>query len=150
MYRRSVVIAALVLLGCSSEKPTAPAATASPQNRALVEYEMQRKCSADAKSFFDYIEGSSPSKGTDELSNHYNGKLNRCFALITHGITNVNDIYTKTLFDAVERKQYASYAWASRKDKKYWEVPPLECKTLDAQCSSEEQFDAWVKPYMSD
>ena len=150
MYRPTGAIAALLLLACSDPKPTATAATATLQNRAVVEYEMQRKCSVDAKSLFNYIEASSPSKGTDELSNHYNAKLNRCFALITHGITNANDIYTKTLFDAVERKQYASYAWASRKDKKFWEVPPLECVTLDGQCSSEEQFDAWVKPYMSD
>jgi hypothetical protein len=57
------------------------------------------------------------------------------------------------LMDANERRQYAFYLWISRKDKKYWEVPPSNCELTPSLrekklCTSREEFDAFVADYM--
>ena len=57
------------------------------------------------------------------------------------------------LMDANERRQYAFYLWISKKDKKYWEVPPISCELTPSLrekkvCTSREEFDAFVADYM--
>ena len=117
--------------------------------------DLQTKCASQAKIFFDYFISDSQERQSDEYSNHYNATLSKCFVLIKHGITSVNDIYTKNFFDAIEKKQYGSYAWKSQQGKKYWEVPPFDCTiysdgnqdTVKA-CKTEEEFDAFVATYI--
>lgn len=113
-------------------------------------YELQENCSKNAQLFFDYYVTDPQAKQTDEFVSHYNTKLNRCFVLVKHGITHVKDIYTENLFDAIERKQYGSYAWAMKEDKKYWEVKPLICQTLDKLCNADYVFNEFVKKYMEE
>jgi hypothetical protein len=57
------------------------------------------------------------------------------------------------LMDANERRQYAFYLWMTKKDKKYWEVPPLSCELTPSlkekkSCASREEFDEFVANYM--
>jgi hypothetical protein len=57
--------------------------------------------------------------------------------------------------DANERRQYATYLWISRQDKKYWEVPPTTCELTPSLrekkfCTSREEFDAFIASYMED
>jgi len=98
-------------------------------------------------------------KETDRASftNHYNVKLNRC--LIETDQEYVQFVETfwnyKIVSDAYEGTVFASYSWHSDpyKIKKYWEMPPFECKiTLpsgdDELCKSSVEFDKMVKIYM--
>jgi len=60
---------------------------------------------------------------------------------------------SKTLTDAFEGKVYGNYIWSTQKGKKYWEVPPLECKVTlpsgeEKACHSSDEFDELVKQYM--
>ena len=90
------------------------------------------------------------------VSNHYNPKLGKCLMLIEDmdAKTVRGQVTTsKTLSDAFEGKVYASYIWSTQKDKKYWEVPPLECKVTplsgeEQTCHSDAEFDALIKQYM--
>jgi hypothetical protein len=57
------------------------------------------------------------------------------------------------VFDAFEGKEYATYIWHIEKNKKYWEVPPFECKVTsisggETECHSQAEFDELVKQYM--
>lgn len=123
--------------------------------------DLQIKCATQAKTFFDYFITDPESKETSELSNHYNTKLNICFALIKQykqtgtGIS-VSNGTQKDLYDAVEKKVYGSYAWMSESPKKYWDVSPLWCDTYingntnnHKVCESEEEYDAFTSIYMN-
>jgi len=57
------------------------------------------------------------------------------------------------LTDAFERRIFATYGWTSQAGKKYWEVPPRTCELTPTShetinCSSKEEFDAFVAKYM--
>jgi hypothetical protein len=88
--------------------------------------------------------------------NHYNAKLNKCFILTQSTSTNfAPTIWTyKSLFDAFEGKSYGEYAWHTVKNKKFWEVPPFQCKVLlqsgeEQICKSDEEFQELTKSYMA-
>lgn len=55
--------------------------------------------------------------------------------------------------DAYEQREYATYIWIASPQKKYWEVPPMVC-TLSPlgrpqqQCSSDEEYQAFIRPYL--
>jgi len=88
-----------------------------------------------------------------DFTNHYNERPNKCFVEI--GAKDARSVpgtisKSKTLSDAFVGKVYGSYIWSTQKGKKYWEVPPLECKvTLPAgaeqKCHSCDEFDLLVK-----
>ena len=90
------------------------------------------------------------------FTNHYNEKLNRCFMLVeeTDVKSDPGTIWTnKTLLDAFEGKELATYSWHSDKVKKYWQVPPFQCEvTLPSGekkiCNSGAEFDELIKVYM--
>jgi hypothetical protein len=126
------------------------------------DFDLQQKCSQQAKTFFDYYVSDPESKKTAELSNHYNVKLNKCFALIKQYIqTGTGASFSagnqEDLYDAVEKKVYGSYSWMSQSPKKYWEVAPLWCDTYKdgdkynhQVCNTEDEFDNFVSPYMNE
>ena len=121
----------------------------------------QVECSKYAQSFFDYFEPNGKSSRMDEFTNHYNVKLKKCFVLIkTYTQSNLGGDLNmgsgKDLYDAVEKKIYASYSWMSRNGKKYWEVPPLWCdiykydsSSVHETCKDEEEFDAYTNELMN-
>lgn len=126
----------------------------------IINLDLQIKCASQAKNFFDYLITDLESKKTAEFSNHYNAKLNICFALIKQYIqTGTGASFStgtqKDLYDAVEKKVYGSYSWMSQPPKKYWEVAPLWCdiykdgdKNNHQVCTSEGEFDAFVNSFM--
>ncbi len=78
--------------------------------------DFQTKCATQAKSFFEYLvpepKGLNLGDANTEYTNHYNSKLNKCFILITHPQESYyGDVYTKYLYDAVEKVKYGSFEW---------------------------------------
>jgi hypothetical protein len=117
--------------------------------------ELQEACSKQARQEFE-------SNGWKReqfalFTNHYNEKMNKCFIMIEN-TTEVKPrdgtLFTsKILYDAFEGKSYGEYNWRSDKVKKFWEVPPFNCKgTLlsgeEEVCHSSDEFDEIVKLYM--
>ena len=124
---------------------------ASVKSKSEMEsFALQEKCAKNAEEFFNYFVTDLTKRQTDEFSNHYNLKLNKCFVLITHYMGNAHGMYTQDLYDAVEKKVYGSYAWQSQDGKKFWEVPPITCEMLGKTCFSEDEFNAFVKDYMQE
>ncbi len=117
--------------------------------------ELQGKCAAQAREEF-ILEGYKTTDQFASFSSHYNLKLNKCFVLTqnTDTKTSRGEIVTsETLVDAFEGKVFGTYIWSSRKGKKFWEVPPLQCKVTltsgeDQVCHSSDEFDEGVKHYM--
>ncbi len=116
--------------------------------------EYQQKCAEQAEKAFKEL-GYKP-KDMAGYENHYNAKLNKCFIMTQSTSTNFKPtIWTyKSLFDAFEGKSYGEYSWHTVKDKKFWEVPPFQCKVLLASgeehiCKSDDEFQELSKFYMA-
>ena len=111
--------------------------------------ELQEKCAKQAYEAFK-INGYEQDKMAG-FTNHYNEKLNRCFVEIENTSVNSGTISTyKSVSDAFEGKGYGSYGLHTDKKKKYWEVPPFECKVTlpsgeEQICRSSDEFDALIK-----
>ena len=59
------------------------------------------------------------------------------------------------LWDALERRNYANWLWQVHPTKKYWEVPPISCELArnyrdKKNCTTREEFDAFVAEYMEE
>jgi hypothetical protein len=114
--------------------------------------DLQEKCAREA--FQQFKQDGWDKEPTAGFSNHYDETLNKCFVLIenTDAKTAPGTIWTnKTLVDAFEGKMFGTYSWHTVKNKKYWEVPPFECRAVlpsgeEKICQSRAEFDELIKP----
>lgn len=91
--------------------------------------DQQERCAMQAKRSFQEIQANDSAEqkqvGGQRLSadyqSHYNTKTGKCLMLVetTDMLAGGTSSTTAYLLDANERRQYATYLWMSRKDKKY-------------------------------
>jgi hypothetical protein len=120
-------------------------------------YDLKEKCARFAGEVFrrEWQTGGSSARRTDgngsaeaTYRNHYNAKLNRCFYL------EISTIYPKrspatliqrqTLYDIHENKEYGSM---------FYDSGPLgltSCYLLDRKCSSSEEWQSFIRPYLEE
>ncbi len=116
--------------------------------------DIQERCAKQARE--EFTDEGYKIGGAAVYSSHYNLKLNHCFVQIqnTEPSKRPGEVMTSILLiDAFEGKVYGNYLWTSRKDKKFWEVPPIDCKVTppsgeEIACHSSDEFNAVVKQYM--
>jgi len=124
----------------------------------LESLQLQEKCAEQAKKVFHSLgyKDTQQNLNTDVYQSHYNTKLGKCFMAVesTNMTTSPGTQFTnRILLDAFEQREYAEYTWMSRKDKKYWEVPPTVCKLIESStseqiCKSEDDYKAFVAKYV--
>jgi hypothetical protein len=124
----------------------------------LQDLQLQAKCAEQAKKVFHELgyKDTQQNLNTDIYQSHYNTKLGKCFMAVesTDMTTNPGTQFTyRFLMDAFEQREYAEYTWMSRKDKKYWEVPPTICKLMESStkvqvCKSEDEYKAFIARYI--
>jgi hypothetical protein len=91
-----------------------------------------------------------------DYQSHYNTKINRCLILTEKTSSMGSETSTSiNLWDALERRSYANWLWKTHPTKKYWEVPPVACELArnyrdKKNCTSREEFDAFVAEYMEE
>jgi hypothetical protein len=127
--------------------------------------DQQERCASQAKRSFQERQASDLAEqkqvGGNRISadyqSHYDTKIGKCLMLVETNdmISGGTSSITAYLIDANERRPYASYVWMSRKDKKYWEVPPVACELSPSlrdkrDCKTREEFDAFVAKYMDE
>lgn len=106
-------------------------------------YELQERCGKRAGEWFKEFLDKEPSDAegtqwTTTYTNHYNSRLNKCFAVAKH----VGTYIGKSLWDINENKKYGSGTF-SEGGKGYF-----DCELVGKTCHSEQEWDALVKPYM--
>lgn len=106
--------------------------------------ELQSKCANQGKIIF--IQLGYKLNSLDSYETHYNQKLSRCFISMR---SYSRKAVTQSLIDAFEQKNFASYAWMSG------EVKPFLCQLLPGSenmktCSSDEEYQSFIKSYMED
>ena len=126
--------------------------------------EHQAMCAAGAEKAFrqyfneDKVESEKLGMKTisHDYQSHYNTKIQKCLILTEK--TYVFGSLTGTsinLWDAYERRQYATWLWTSHETKKYWDVPPLACEIAPnyrekKNCTTRDEFDVFVAQYMEE
>jgi hypothetical protein len=162
LYRNSVMaaVAIAIILAVwlaremrANEKLEVQLAAANDKRQVMAERE---RCAAQAEKKFHDLGFSENSAGPSVAmyADHYDAAKSRCFMTIdSTNYTNTSEIITRFLFDAYEQREFAEYTWMSSQTKKYWEVPPVECKLMPASgeernCKSEQEYLAFVAQYM--
>lgn len=162
----SVLLCCLAISACDTdrvdklEKENAELKAKIEQQSAAANFELQAKCSKDAKSWFG--QNWSPEKTTILLNytNHYNTKQNKCFILVEHhnganlppaiGFSWANIM---VLYDVYENAEYAHfsenhYTYYKPRIRNGDEV--VECDVGDQKCKTGDEFNNLVRPYMSE
>ncbi|MGA8311250.1 MAG: hypothetical protein WB755_14545 [Terriglobales bacterium] len=119
---------------------------------ATVEFDLQAKCSRDAKAFFN--EGWTRDKDTKLLTytNHYNKAMNKCFLLAENHFALAfpgswaNDM---TLWDVYENAKYGSF-FEVNLNKPLPNSDKVDgCQLLDKKCTTLAEFNGLVWPYLN-
>jgi len=152
----------LVATGCGQDKKIAALEKQNQElmaeieiSHATVDYDLQAKCSKDARAYFN---GNWP-RDKDTLyldfTNHYNKSMNKCFILVEYRYSHgreyswAND---KALWDVYENARYADlnvyhityFEPTFRKEEKV-----ANCELFDKKCTTIGEFDNFTRPYMS-
>ncbi len=132
----------------------------SKERAATAGYDLQAKCSKDAKIWFK--ENSSWDKNTVllDFTNHYNKKLNKCFILVEYhydshfaGPGGTSWTNRMTLEDVYENAEYGEFA---ENHYTYWKPEfsshdeVITCKMFNNNCKTIDEFNNFTRPYLND
>jgi hypothetical protein len=126
------------------------------RNQAVTDFDLQAKCSKDAKAWFDENFPSDKDTILLDHSNHYNKEQNKCFVMIEWHYKSslygegswTNHMSLWDAYENVERGEFIEQHIITFK-------PPSTrnevqgCNVVDKKCSSVGEFDDLVGPYMS-
>jgi outer membrane murein-binding lipoprotein Lpp len=126
------------------------------RNQAATDFDLQAKCSKDAKTWFDENFPSDKDTILLDRSNHYNKEQNKCLVMIewhykaafygegswTNHMS-LWDVYENTRLGEVVEQHIIEFKPPSTRN----EVQ--SCNVLDKKCTSVGEFNVLVRPYMS-
>ena len=123
-------------------------------------FDLQERCAAQArKAFKEFESESGASRSTllgesavgDDYQSHYNAKLRRCLVLITESGSYTQPkfatYFALYLVDAYERRHYAVYSQTDAKVM-FCELTPSVAQKRT--CTTQDEFDAFIAPYMEE
>lgn len=115
-------------------------------------WELERQCSKDAETNFrgSSFSDANVSAGYDS---HFNHRLNKCFMLVTKQTSQGKTMFThKILVDVNAGTQSAlvEYGKAVPWGTAEYQVKPFVCTMLENHCQTDEEFDAFVKPFIEE
>jgi hypothetical protein len=161
MSARSVgaFISCFLISSCDQSHQVTPVPAAEAQSRVVeasdtrkVIYELREKCGRDAMDWFKHfheVDDALPSVVQtiqNEYSDHYNEKLNRCYAMVltTQILTkNLCPLNTMSLVDVNENVMVGDFF-------KNCDAPtPVRCSVAGKACASQEQFKQLAAPYLT-
>jgi hypothetical protein len=125
------------------------------KNQAVVDYDLQAKCSKDARTWFNENWAGTKAMLLD-FSNHYDKALNKCFIFVEFhyevgvGGTWVNDM---TLWDVYENTKYGTFSQTTYSSLKgEFQMSPRvgTCELLVKKCTTVDEFYKLVNPYLND
>jgi outer membrane murein-binding lipoprotein Lpp len=161
---RLIVIGAVFLLaaGCGQnekiaelEKQNEELKAEVEKNDATADYDLQAKCSTDAKSWFN--DNWSRDKDTTflDFTNHYNKSLNKCFISVEYHFSLPADAGWEndvTFWDVYENAKYGDF---SEEHFIYFKPTPRTydkvtmCYVADKKCAAAGEYNDLLRPYMN-
>ena len=160
-YLMSLALIVFFGTGCQDDK----IATLEKQNQdlkaalekstATADYDLQGKCSKDARVWFNENWVGTKDAAYLDFTNHYNKSMNKCFILVEYHFTfGESPSWTNamTLYDVYENSEYASYMENHQtyfKPEYRTEDNVTTCKLGNTECKAMNEFNNLVRPYMS-
>ena len=164
--RLYLAFAAMILMaGCDQQSQDQKIASLEKANQELKaevekshateEYDLQAKCSKDAKTWFK--ENWERDKDTLllDFTNHYNKSMNKCFILVEyHYSVGKDGAWTNdlTLWDVYENVKYGNFInnnYISYKPKVETTEEVITCELGSAKCKTIQEFNGLAGPYMN-
>jgi len=151
----------LMAMGCQDEKianlekQNQDLKAEVERNTAAADYDLQAKCSKDAKTWFDQNWDRDKDTQLLDFTNHYNKSMNKCFIEVEYHFTFgsgeswVNNV---TLWDIYENTKYANlneHHTVYVKPTFSTETTVVACELADKKCTTANEFYDLVRPYMS-
>jgi len=149
-----VGIIAVTLVGCDSaridklEKQNQEILAQLHQQKAGQTYDLEAKCAEEAKRYFNENWRADQMTAGLLYSNHYNRSLNKCFILVRdQTFINPKEEWHRdvTLSDVHERTDYARFVESHSGTS----TSLTNCEIAGTSCTSEQDFENRVKPYMT-
>lgn len=170
IYRLALFALLGTLAGCDPPSPGKEPAPHSAQEREAAAavskrhaYELSERCGKTAGEEFrrewkNGIVNTETGQMMAGYTNHYNSKLNKCFYLlrVTHFTSKRSDggeatiNATMLLADINEGKEYGNYFGAQTSASQPKEGYPPTCNVAGKLCSTAQEWEALVKPYMEE
>lgn len=119
-------------------------------------YDLQSKCARDAKTWFNDTWSRDKDTILLDYTNHYSKASNKCFITVEYHYTTdkngswVNDII---VYDVYENAKFGNYTKTTAIFLKpqYQSIEKVyTCEVFDKKCTTIEQFNNLIRPYMSD
>lgn len=142
------------------EKENADLKAMVEKQNAAAAYDLQAKCSKDARMWFNENWSSDKDTILLDFTNHYNVKQNKCFILVEYhynsrlagpgGDSWTNDM---NLYDVYENSRYAQF---DENHYTYWKPKystgdeVITCEVSGTQCKTGQEFNNLVGQYMND
>jgi hypothetical protein len=154
----------LMAMGCGQDEKIATLEKQNQELKAQVEkshatadYDLQAKCSKDARAWFNENWASTKDAILLDFTNHYNKSLNKCFILVEYHYSNsfagtsgwTNNM---SLWDVYENSKYATFAENHTtyfKPTVHTEQSVVICELLGKKCMNIGEFNDATLPYMS-
>jgi hypothetical protein len=154
-------LALAILLGCQDnvrlarlEKDNSDLKAQLQDKNKVRDYDLGVRCSKDAKAWFNQNYSRDKDTMMLDFQNHYNLASNQCFIFIEyHFSSNSGRSWTNSmsLYNVYENARYGNYLEEhvigfdhdDPKDK------ILICETFDEKCTSLDQFNKFVRPYLN-
>lgn len=137
------------------EKEVQELKESAKKEQVSADYDMQTKCSRDAKAWFNENWQRDKSTVLLDYTNHYNKAQNKCFELVEfhyslgNGPSWVGDIM---LWDVYENSKYGNVSVTHIISFKPVTEPRDSvgvCEVLGAKCNGVDEFNRLVQPYMN-
>jgi hypothetical protein len=121
---------------------------------AAIDYDLQAKCSKDARAFFNTTFRSDRGTMLLDYWSHYNKRLNKCFIQSEHHYEfgKPSWINSVMLYDVYENSSYGAAGVFHHIDPKTFSdsASTSNCELLGKSCASLEEFVSLTRTYMYD
>jgi hypothetical protein len=157
----SLIVVMLVVGGCDDpqrtarlEKENADLKAQLNEKKVTRNYDLQTRCSKDARVWFNQNHSRDKDTMMLDFSNHYNSASNQCLIFIEYHFSNRSGrswLNNMSLYNVYENARYGNYleqhVIGFDHDDPKDEL--ITCEMFDTKCTSLDQFNRFVQPYMN-
>lgn len=156
----------LVATGCDNdrisklEKENQEMKAKLEKSNVTQEYELQARCSKDARAWFNTNWPRDKSTTLLDFSNHYNAKHNKCMIFVEfHYVSPVgnfalsswtNDMSVTDVYENVKYATFSQNHVAYSKPTLHMDEPVVTCEVEGNKCKTIDEFNNRIRPYMND
>lgn len=126
------------------------------KNQTLADYDLQAKCSKDAKAWFNDTWQRDKDTILLDYTNHYQKGLNKCFILVEYHyysyLGNGSSVNDMIAWDVYENSKFANFSEnhiVYPKPTYHTEDKVMTCEAWDKKCKTIDQFNDLVRPYLN-